>query len=394
MKIALVTMRTDPARGGAERYTVDLAEALANEGHDVSLLASNLVGAPAGVKGVLLEARALTRVRRYERFLDALDAHLERTPYDLVHAMLPVRRCDVYHPHAGLARAMVANDSALATLLNPRRSRVAAVEVQLLESPNPPVVLCLSEYVRRAVREWYALPEPRLPILFNAVDLEKYDPAKRPEARATVRSRLGLEDEQRLAAFVGHDFERKGLREAVLALGRLQKTDGEVARRLKLVIAGRARARKYLALARQHDVEKQVLEYGHTDDTYPIYQAADFLVLPTKHDPCSLVVLEALAMGVPVISTRFNGACEIMTNGVHGFVLDDPADVNALADAMRTLSDPEARRRMSEACRALRPKLAYQHHLRTLLGIYEHASRLRNSRDAPAGIASIGGRQM
>ena len=78
-------------------------------------------------------------------------------------------------------------------------------------------------------------------------------------------------------------------------------------------------------------------------DAKPYYADADFFVLPTKHDPCSLVVLEALVMGLPVISTKFNGACEIMTDGVHGFVLDDPADVLRLADRMKRLLDPELR---------------------------------------------------
>jgi UDP-glucose:(heptosyl)LPS alpha-1,3-glucosyltransferase len=82
------------------------------------------------------------------------------------------------------------------------------------------------------------------------------------------------------------------------------------------------------------------------------------------------VVLEALAMGLPVISTRFNGACEIMTDGVHGYVLDDPDDIDALADAMRKMLAPERRRVMSEACLALRPKLSYEHHLAELVRIY------------------------
>jgi UDP-glucose:(heptosyl)LPS alpha-1,3-glucosyltransferase len=94
-------------------------------------------------------------------------------------------------------------------------------------------------------------------------------------------------------------------------------------------------------------------------------------VLPTKHDPCSLVVLEALAMGLPVISTRFNGACEIMTDNLHGFVLDDPADTDALANAMRKMLEPQLRQRMSAACLELRPKLSYEHHVNRLIEIYQ-----------------------
>src|SRR5437764_4999522 len=79
------------------------------------------------------------------------------------------------------------------------------------------------------------------------------------------------------------------------------------------------------------DAAAQVSFAGEVADTRPFYRDADFFVLPTRHDPCSLVVLEALAMGLPVISTKFNSATEIMADGVHGFILPDPDDVDALA---------------------------------------------------------------
>ena len=110
--------------------------------------------------------------------------------------------------------------------------------------------------------------------------------------------------------------------------------------------------------------------------TRPRFTAhADFFVLPTRHDPCSLVVLEALAMGLPVISTRFNGACEIMTDGVHGFVLNDPADVAALADAMREDARPPAPGGDVPGVPRVRPKLSYENHLRVLTEIYQEAAR-------------------
>lgn len=372
VKIGLVTMRTDPARGGAERYTVDLAAALAGAGHDVALLAAEPSHVPPGVHGVRIDGSGWTRLGRYERFLHSLDAHLDRERYDIVHAMLPVRRCDLYHPHAGILRATTAGDTAVDRWRNPRRARVAAVERELLESGKPPVVLCLSEYVRGAVRQWYDLDESKLPILFNAVDTGHYDPSARPEARVMMRRALGIGDTDIMALFIGHDFERKGLREAIRALSGLRDFH------VKLVIVGRPRAGKYLALARELGVVDRVQHAGQTGDSYAMYSASDYLVLPTKHDPCSLVVLEALAMGLPVISTRYNGACEIMNDGEHGYVIARPDDVSALSDAMRRLAGTALRERMSQACLQLRPRLAYEHHLRTALGIYHRVIEARH----------------
>lgn len=103
-------------------------------------------------------------------------------------------------------------------------------------------------------------------------------------------------------------------------------------------------------------------------------------MLPTRRDSCSLVVLEALASGLPVISTRQNGATEIMTDGVHGYVLQGPDDPR-LAEAMRLMQSAERRAAMREACLALRPLLSWENHVSTLLSIYQRVA-------APAGVTS------
>jgi UDP-glucose:(heptosyl)LPS alpha-1,3-glucosyltransferase len=372
LDIALVILHADPARGGAERYTVDLAHALAQRGHRVSLVASSFTGVSDSVTQVQLQAPGATRLSRYRSFLDALDQHVESARYDVVHAMLPVRRCDVYHPHAGIA-AGKADQTGLRLVFNLRRKAMANVEHALLTGPLPPVVLSLSEYVKKDIRLHYPLlPDDRLVTLFNAVDTDRFDPAARPGAGPAVRERFGLDKPGAVVALmIAQDFERKGLREAILATCR----SGGEAGRHSLLVVGREDTRKYEQLASRSGSAKEVIFAGRTDDPYSFYQAADFFVLPTRHDPCSLVVLEALAMGLPVVSTVFNGACEIMTDGKHGFVLSDPSDVEALAAAMRQLLDPRRREEMSRACLELRPRLAYAHHLEQLLAVYSEPRR-------------------
>jgi UDP-glucose:(heptosyl)LPS alpha-1,3-glucosyltransferase len=270
--------------------------------------------------------------------------------------MLPVRRCDVYHPHAGLAAA--ARLSPMKRLFNPRRARFAAVEHRLLTGDRPPVVLCLSEYVKREVQTHYSLPADKLPVLFNAVDLDHFTP---PEQRAFA--------ERPTALMIAQDFERKGVRQTLEAMASL-----EAAARPRLQVIGRGDVAPYERLARSLNITNDVRFEGSTTDPRPQYRSADYFVLPTRHDPCSLVVLESLAMGLPVISTKFNGATEIMTDGVHGRVLDDPNDTRALAAAMTEMRDATRRREMSAACVALRPRLSYDRHIDRLLEIYRNIS--------------------
>ena len=360
MNVALVILHADPARGGAERYTIDLAAALARRGHGVALIASDFAGVPDGVTSVPLETPGMTRSRQYKQFLDALDRHLDAAHYDVVHAMLPVRRCDFYHPHAGVAAAALERWNAA---INPRRRVMAAVERELLTGAGRPVVLCLSDYVKRLIRPYYNLPPERLATLFNAVDLERFQPARRERGTGAAGA-SGL--------MIANDYERKGLSQTLAALAKLRDTA------LRLDVVGKEDPHRYQKMATELGVTDRVTFHGSTPDPRPRYAAADFFVLPTRHDPCSLVVLEALASGLPVISTVYNGACEIMTDGVHGFVLNDPKDVDALAGAMRQMADPARRREMCQACVALRPRLTYERHLDRLLEIY-----LAGARGAP-----------
>jgi UDP-glucose:(heptosyl)LPS alpha-1,3-glucosyltransferase len=381
LKIALVILHADPARGGAERYTVDLADALRRTGENVSLLASSFPGDVIAAGDVLLPARGATRVGRYVGFLDSLESHLKENSYDIVHAMLPVRRADIYHPHAGIAAEAIASGhlkhaaplqraiAKTSNRFNRRRQKFAAIERQLLSLENPPVVLCLSDYVKGFVRRHYVLPEQKLATLFNAVELNRFDPASRPDAGTEIRTRFQIKPDHVVGLMMAQDFERKGLREAIAAMAKIPDP------RLILLVVGKQDPTRYRDLATRAGVAERVVFAGSTSDPYAFYNAAEFFVLPTRHDPCSLVVLEALAMGVPVISTVFNGACEIMKEGTQGFVLKDPADGESLAAAMRELLDARRRSEMSKACLALRPALSYEHHLRDLMQIYRGVTR-------------------
>ena len=371
VRIGLVILHADAARGGAERYTLQLAEALANAGHDVALLAaSSAADVPA--KFVPLAYGGLTRSARYRSFCRALRDHLREAQYDIVHAMLPVPPglCDLYHPHAGVAASRTG--AGMTWWTNPRRRLFARIERQLLTGQRPPLVLTLSKYVEDELRRHYpALPPDRTARLFNAVDLARFT----PDGPAADRRELGAKNGDTLALFVGNDFARKGL-DAVL-IRMYEGADGNF-ERLKLAVAGhdprgRGLQRQTVEPLRLSD---RIRFLGQRRDLPELYRAADVLVLPTRHDPCSLVVLEALACGLPVISTRQNGASEIMTDGEHGYILDSPRDPR-LAQALEEMLDPQRRRRMRQACLALRPALSWEHHLATLMGVYERVVRNR-----------------
>ena len=385
MKIALVILHADTARGGAERYTLDLATGLVGRGHLVSLLASSFQSGETAGQRVVLPATGATRSRRYLSFLNSLDRELDRTKYDLVHAMLPVRRCDLYHPHAGIAVEALAKGhlnksgavrqtlSWVGNQCNSRRRLFAKVEMELIGSPKPSIVLSLSRLIQEVVRRNYpGLAEDRCATLFNGIDLNRFDPAVCREDRQAVRGRFQIADSSIVGLLLAQDFERKGVRQAIEALAKVSD------RRVVLLIGGRPDPTKYRHLAESLRVQDRVIFSGPVANPAAFYRAADFFVLPTRFDPCSLVVLEALAMGLPVISSNRNGACEIMRQGEHGYILSNPDDVPSLAVAMRDLLDPEVRSRMSNACLELRPRLSQDWHLEQLEAVYTAIAKSPN----------------
>jgi UDP-glucose:(heptosyl)LPS alpha-1,3-glucosyltransferase len=391
MRIGLIIQHADASRGGAERYTIDIAHALSHRGHDVAILASSFENVPWETKQVKLEGRGVGKAMAYARFLKSIDLHLESNSYDILHAMLPIRWCDLYHPHAGLAAELVAEGhlkyptslgqsmAKLGNKLNRRRQKTAATEHQLLHRAQPPLVVCLSEYVKQSVRRFYpTLDEEDMVTLFNAVDLRRFDPTndKGGKIRKQTRSELGVDDTKVLAVMIAQNFHRKGLREAISAMAKVPDT------RLTLAVVGKDSAGPYRALAKKLAVSERVIFVGAVKDAYEYYRAADFFLLPSKHDPCSLATLEALAMGVPVVSTKFNGATEIMTNGIDGFVLADPYRVDLLVTAIKTMMDPRKRATMAEACVGQRSRLSFENHITELLKTYKVAS-VRRLRGAP-----------
>jgi UDP-glucose:(heptosyl)LPS alpha-1,3-glucosyltransferase len=385
VKVALVILHADPAKGGAEGYTVNLAAALKGRGHDVALLATSFGEKARAVANVPLAGEGLTRLRRYKRFIDSLDAHLDAAPYDVVHAIAPVRRCDFYHPQAGLAAEALASGhlkygplrgplDKLATRLNPKRQFVAGVEHDLLTGPAAPTLLCVSDMVKQTSRTHYPdLPEPKRVTLFNAIDSAFFDPDTNAGAREDVRRRFGIGPDKVVALVVAQDFRRKGVGPAIEAVARVPDP------RLVLLVVGKPDPGPYRKRAAALGVGDRVIFAGPTTDAYSFYRAGDVFVLPTHHDPCSLVVLEALAMGLPTLTTVQNGAHEVMAEGTHGHVLTDPADAAAIAAAMRKMLDPGHRRAMSDACLALRPRLSYERHLDQLESLYERAAASRRS---------------
>lgn len=381
MKIGFQIEHLDPARGGAETYVHRFARELVAAGHEVHLFATAFAHEPEGAVTHRVLRRGLSRWERDLRFARAAGRAARRADLDVVVAVGRTFGASVLQPHGGtLAGSRRQNLRLISSgawrglkgafdALNPRVRAQAWIEGRQYAADPPPEVIAISRMVRRDMQEFHGVPDERLHLVYNGVDLERFSPAACEALRAEARQRWGLGEGETCFLIVAHNFRLKGVRELVEAAGALDR-----GRPWRLVVVGKGGPRRYVEQARRLGCADRLLLAGPMDDVTPAYAACDVYVQPTWYDPCSLVVLEALACGRPVVTTRFNGAGELMEDGREGFVLDAPAPVGPLVEAMRRLLDPDARRPMGLAARRTAEQYPIERNFKEMMAVFETAA--------------------
>jgi UDP-glucose:(heptosyl)LPS alpha-1,3-glucosyltransferase len=158
-----------------------------------------------------------------------------------------------------------------------------------------------------------------------------------PALRTKSRQHLKLKPDEIALLFAGSGWERKGLLFAIQAMALCRN------KRLRLLVAGRGNESFYKTKRLRFWLEDPVRFLGEVPDLVPVYAAADIFILPTIYDPFSNACLEALACGLPVITTRSNGFSEIIEDGVHGSIIEHASNLVGLRDAIQFWSDPSRR---------------------------------------------------
>jgi len=339
LRIAFTIDRVDPAKGGAESYLCRFGEWLCARGHQVTIVARRATLDPASPLRFEEVSAARWPRPHAERAFAARAAERAYEIADRVLAVRHARACDVYQPHGGLHEDVLAASN---LRLSAKHRAFLDLERGLLGAPSPPRFVPLSQRVERSALARYPGLAGRVTVIPNGVDLDAFNPARRAESAAWLRETLELGDAPRFL-FLAHNPRLKGIDTALAALAR---TPDAI-----LIAVGRG-VPEYAALARRLGVADRARLAGPIADAGRHLAGADLLVHPTRHDPCSLVALEALASGTPVVTTTRNGVSELMKDEPEsGFVLDDPDDVDALVEAMKTWRDrtsPEAARALAE----------------------------------------------
>lgn len=384
-RIAIIIERADTALGGAERSIFELATALSGTGLEVDIIAAK---GRTNTKNIHILCQDLPGKRvSYSVFERAVRKHLSERLYNLIHSVLPFDFADIYQPRGGAYAESVLRNAAsyqnkliesykkLTAFANFRRSELLRAEGKLCRKPDGPVIAALSQYVAEQFKRHYSVRDDRIVIIPNGVKINRQVDTKEAERfRTRMLSRLGLKEADNAVFFLfaANNFRLKGLSAAIKAL-MYAKEKYSMGHQACLVVVGSGRAGKYARLAKKLGVDNRIIFLGVVHHLRNVLSVIDVAVLPTFYDPSSRYILEALAAGKPVITTRFNGAVDLFVDGRHGKVIDSPEDTGALAEAISYFTEAGNIQKASEAIIAdkLGEEISISRVARQIDGLYE-----------------------
>ena len=373
MRVAITHTRFQEV-GGVERYIYGLFQRLIDAGHEIHYFCHFWNEEPEGITfhkiPYIFKPLRWAKVLAFDRLTRSA---IERNgPFDIVHGFTKTSRQDIYTDGSGCLHDFQAYSLGRTALrrflgrMTPHQQAVLAIEKARFTRGNFKRIITMSKLVRRQICRRYGLTDQEVEVVYNGIDLERFHPRNIAHHRTKVRGELGLDDDVPVVLFVANDYERKGLGTLLRAMGRL---DGAVC----LVIGKERPHRKarFVKMAADLGIQARVHFTGVRPDIDRYYGASDLCCLPTYFDAFGMVVLEAMATGIPSIISATAGAAEIIIEGQTGAVLPDPDDDQTLANLMRPYMDLTFARRAGERAREECRHYSWDTHFDRILEIYD-----------------------
>lgn len=326
MKIAFIK-RNFSFYGGAEKYLNTLLESLIKEKFEVHIFSNNWLNHKELVfhKVPIIPFGSFLKAYTFNRNLS-----INLRDFDCVVSFERTTNQHFYRAgegcHVRWLELRSTFEPALKRItfkLNPLHRYYLRLEREIFE--KTPLIIANSHMVKKEIISYYGIPSSKITVIYNGVDTEKFS-IKNRKKQGQLRQLHNLPTDVKIILFVGSGFKRKGLLTLLKALAILRE------RPYLLLVIGKGDVRKYTKISKNLNIKDKVLFIGTRKDIENFYAMADLFVLPTIYDPFSNATLEAMASGIPVITTTNNGVVELIEEGKEGFTLKNPFDYEDLAD--------------------------------------------------------------
>ncbi len=369
MKLAIIC-RPFAFHGGLETATAGLIGELVRQGLELHLLTTAGQAPWRGVTVHRLPVLSQPSLARLLSFTLVAGAAVRNGRYDVVQSHERTLVHDLYRAGEGCHKAYIEMKAhrlgvagRLSLRANPYHRVLLALERRIFDPKRSPRIVAISRGSQEEIQRLYGLSSERMALIYNGVDLTRFSPENRQRYRARTRSEMGIGADHWLILFVGSGFERKGLGPLIEGVARLPD------RRVRLCVVGKGRTAPYQELAVRLGIQDRVVWAGPHSDVERFYGAADLVALPALYEPFGNVHLEALASGLPVLTSGRSGGAEVVVPGKTGWIVDDPEDPAQICRGLEALRDGEAGR-YREAARAAAEPFTYEAQARAFTELY------------------------
>lgn len=362
-KIAFAMEKFSRYAGGAESYAVSLATFLIENGWEVHLFGESWDGEPeAAVFHEITIPKYLPAWLKIILFALKHKRAVINQGFDVILGFGNTLYMNIYQSHGGVhwfsTKKKIYSEKSkikraikrLTILLSLKQWARAWIESAPFRLDPRPRIVAISQMIKKDMASFFRVKSTEIKVVYNGVDTSRYNQSLRYELRGPLRRQLGIREDEVIFLFISYDLKKKGIEPLVEAASQLKRMGNT---NFRVIAVG---GLPYRALSRQVkalNIEDKILFTGPVRSTKEYYANSDVFVLPTYYDACSLVVIEAMASGLPSITTTANGAAGIITDGKDGYVIPHPPGSPDLAKKMQLLLDDEKRQEMSrEALRA------------------------------------------
>jgi UDP-glucose:(heptosyl)LPS alpha-1,3-glucosyltransferase len=380
MKVAVIRYKY-VNYGGAEGFLDQYTNQLAGAGHEVHIFAHQWeAGGHPGIQVHSVAAWTLNAWIRSLSFAWFADREIRKGKYDIVQSHERIFCQDIYRAGDGCHREWLARRKKFISpakrfflTLNPFHRLILAMEKGLFEKGWCGKIVAISEMVKKDIQKNYQVPDEKIEVVYNGVSLKRFHPENKKRFRLRIREKLNIPEKKILILFVGSGFERKGLKFLLESLEFLSSDNWH------LLLMGKGNWSRYLQFASKEN-QKKIHCQEPVDDLEKYYATADIFVLPSIYEPFGNANLEALASGLPVVTSRNSGAAEILEHGENGRVIENPSDPKEIAENINALFDPAVRESMGQKARSLAEKFTLENNLQEMIKVYQNVLHARQKK--------------
>ncbi len=371
MKIAIIRQKF-VLYGGAEQFVQGYIQQLAEAGHDIHIFANQWSASDhPNIHLHHVPAFKLNAFIRTLSFAWFAARAVEKESFDIIQSHEKTWKQNVYRVGDGCHKEWLDQRKRFLPALkgfslsyNPFHRLILKLEKNLFESGQCKKFIAISQMVKNDILKHYHCPQENISVVYNGVDLTRFHPDNKNMHRENIRKELEIPKNSTLILFVGSGFERKGLKSLLQATQYFKSKDW------RLVIMGKGKWNKYLHFAPEK-LRGQIIYKEPVPDIEKYYSAADIFALPSIYEPFGNANLEALASGLPVITTRHCGAADIICHGQNGLIVETPESPEEVAENINSLFDPSVRQSMGQNGRALAEQFSVGKNTQEMVKAYE-----------------------